>query len=217
MKHKLIMENWRRFLKENLQEESRNAGLDEQVELQQEGVMTGVLAALFGLTLSSGEPPSGVEFQSGQELTQKQTQALINYLDKNQEEHPEAHEDLQTILTNAEHNAIESGLNPDKDGDGYLNLEEPGPHLMPFIDYLAKKNAPQDDTATDTGSPTLDMKGGNIDVQAKMFLQTGQDRMSPEQKVAKAEELLSKGRQPEFEMSPDTEKALQKIIQINSK
>ena len=221
--HKLMMENWRRFLKENkeptLEEVLDSLPLEEGVGL------VGGFMALVGMSEGLPQGMQGIEIE-GQNYTIEQIAHAHDKLEKlaANDKHASGAKAGQETLRDAVIDA--SNLQRDSDEDGFYELifpdwgqsaDEGKAYGLAAVKNVTKATKPVPQPATDTGSPTKAMKGGNIDAQAEMLLQIGQQKMSPEQRVDKAEELLKKGKEVGYKMSPETEKALNDIIKNNSK
>ena len=222
MKQKLIMENWRRFLKEN-----KEPTLEEVLGSLplEEGVGLAAFMALIGMSEGLPQGMQGIEIED-QNYTIEEIVLAHDKLEKlaANDEHTSGAKAGQETLRNAVIDA--SNLQRDDNQDGFYELIFPdwGESVDPGKAYglaavknVTKATKPVPQPATDTGSSTKAMEGGNIDAQAKMFIEIGQKKLSPEQRVDKAEELLKKGEKVGYKMSPDTEKALNDIIKNNSK
>jgi hypothetical protein len=223
-KQKLIMENWRRFLKEQKEETFEEAL--ENTPIEEGG---GLVAAFMALVGMSGEMPQdmqGVEI-NGQNYTIEQMAQAHNKLEKltGKEKHASAAEDGQEALVDAVHDAIV--LERDADGDGFYELTNDnwsGSYQQGLVyGSMALKTvtkASQPDAGQDTGSPDTgelkDVRGAkatNVDAMAAMLINSGQSKiMTPEKRLAKAKKLLEIGNSDQGNMSPETKQALEKFI-----
>lgn len=159
--HKLIVENWRRFLKEEKEQTFQEAL--ENTPLEEGG---GLVAAFMALVGMSGEMPKdmqGVEID-GQNYTIEQIAQAHNKLEKltGKEKHASAAEDGQEALVDAIHDAIV--LERDSDGDGFYELTNDnwsGSYQKGLIyGSMALKNVTrpaQPDVGQDTGPQNNEM------------------------------------------------------------
>ena len=223
--HKLIVENWRKFLN------------DEEKEEKQE-LNEGVLANL-GLALGLGGAPEmqdqssfennikGIEMQvpGGKELKvafsgEGQPDADITL--------KELINDLKTMETEEANKAIVAlvdivkiskknfnvDLNVDKDGDGYADYTG----VQNFDSYLGADGSqflydtvnPQQDTGE--FKDVRSGKAGNLDVMTKMLVQMGSQTDTPASKAEKAKKILEKEKAGQGTLSDESRAALIKLI-----
>ncbi len=223
-KHSLIMENWRRFLKEEEEKEQTFQEALENVPLEEGG---GLVAAFMALVGMSGEMPQdmqGVEIND-QNYTIEQIAQAHNKLEKLSDKHASGVKAGQEALVDAVHDAIV--LERDSDGDGFYELTNDnwsssnneglvyGSMVLKHVTKSAQPDAKQDTGSPDTGE-FKDVRSGkatNVDVMAAMLINSGQSKiMTPEKRLAKAKKLLEIGNSDQGNMSPETKQALEKFI-----